>query len=143
MINVTQNITIEEKELQFEFIRASGPGGQNVNKVATAVLLRFDVKGTPSLDRDEGTRTRLVHLAGHRITAEGILIIRAARFRTQERNRQDAIQRLVDLIRRAAVPPKPRRKTRPKRAVKERIKAAKRHRSNLKKLRRRVRFVDE
>jgi ribosome-associated protein len=143
MIAVTSDITIHEKELLFSFTRASGPGGQNVNKVATAVQLRFDIKNSPSLDGHAHTRTRLIRLGGKRITTAGILVIHANRFRSQERNRQDAIDRLVALIRKAALPPKTRHKTRPSKAAKERIKAAKRRRSHQKKLRRRVCISDE
>jgi len=111
MIHITRTITIDESEIQENFIRASGPGGQNVNKVATTVQLRFDVANSRSLP--EEVRTRLISLAGNRITEDGILIIDARRFRTQSRNREDAIARLVELIRNAAQRPKIRRKTRP------------------------------
>jgi ribosome-associated protein len=111
MIHITRTITIDESEIQEYFVRASGPGGQNVNKVATTVQLRFDVANSRSLP--EEVRTRLISLAGNRITEDGILIIDARRFRTQSRNREDAIARLVELIRNAAQRPKIRRKTRP------------------------------
>src|SRR4030042_1446012 len=109
MIQVTSSIAIDESEIQEEFIRSSGPGGQNVNKVATAVQLRFDVVNSPSLP-DE-VRQRLISLAYSRITEDGILIINAQRFRTQGRNRRDAIERLVALVREASQEPKVRRNT--------------------------------
>ena len=136
MIKVTRTIAIDESELQQEFIRASGPGGQNVNKVATAVQLRFDVGNSPSLPDD--VRERLIRLAGRRITEGGVLIIDARRFRTQERNRQDAIHRLVELIRKAAERPKPRRKVKPTLKSKRRRLEAKRRRSEKKQMRRPV-----
>ena len=111
MIHITRTITIDESEIQEYFVRASGPGGQNVNKVATTVQLRFDVANSHSLP--EEVRKRLISLAGNRITEDGILIIDARRFRTQGRNREDATDRLVELIRNAAQRPKIRRKTRP------------------------------
>ena len=104
MINITRNIRIDEGEIQQEFIRSSGPGGQNVNKVATAVQLRFNVANSPSLPDD--VRIRLIRLTGRRISEDGIMIIDARRFRTQERNRKDAIGRLVGLIRKAVEKPK-------------------------------------
>ncbi len=111
MIHITPTITIDESEIQENFVRASGPGGQNVNKVATTVQLRFDVANSRSLP--EEVRKRLISLAGNRITEDGILIIDARRFRTQGRNREDATDRLVELIRNAAQRPIIRRRTRP------------------------------
>lgn len=136
MIQVTRHIAIDEREIEQHFIRASGPGGQNVNKVATAVQIRFDVVHSRSLP-DE-VRRRLIALAGSRVTKDGILVIDARRFRTQERNRQDAVDRLLTLIRAAAVRPKPRRKTKPTLASKQRRLEVKRQRSKIKRGRRRV-----
>ena len=134
MICVTPLIAIDEDEITLDFIRASGPGGQNVNKVATAVQLRFDVKHSPNLPDD--VRARLVSYAGRKMTDDGVLIIEAKRFRTQDRNRQDALHRLISLVRKAAEKPKPRIQTRPSTASKRRKLAAKRHRSRIKQMRR-------
>jgi ribosome-associated protein len=133
MLRVTPFIRIEDSEIEERFVRASGPGGQNVNKVATAVELRFDAARSPALD--EATRERLRALAGNRITAEGILVIDARRFRTQAANREDARARLVELIRQAAARPKRRRKTRPTAASEERRIQTKRRRSETKRRR--------
>jgi ribosome-associated protein len=134
MIRVTGTIAIDEREIHQQFIRASGPGGQNVNKVATAVQLRFDAAHSPSLPED--VRGRLLRLAGRRMTKEGYLVIDARRFRTQEQNRQDALARLVDLIRRAAQKPKIRKRTKPTLASRERRLESKHRRSQIKQLRR-------
>jgi ribosome-associated protein len=134
MLEVTEGIRIDETELQESFIHAPGPGGQHVNKASTAVQLRFDVASSPNLP--EPVRERLKALAGKRLTNEGVLVIEASRYRSLERNRQDARRRLSDLIRRAARPPRPRRMTRPsKRAVERRL-HEKRIRSERKKRRR-------
>jgi ribosome-associated protein len=134
MIHITDHISIDERELEERFIRASGPGGQNVNKLNTAVQLRFDVRHSPSL-RDD-VRARLERLAGQRLTNDGVLVITAQRHRTQERNRQDALDRLIELIRRAAVTPKPRRPTKPTKGSRERRLQGKKQRSTIKGLRR-------
>ena len=141
MISITATIAIDEKEIVLDFIRASGPGGQNVNRVATAVQLRFDVRHSPNLPAD--VRARLSRLAGRRISEEGVLVIEAKRFRTQERNRQDALDRLVALIREASEKPKRRVRTKPSRASKERTLESKRRRSRIKQMRRSVRVSND
>jgi len=133
MIRITDRIAIEESELVESFIRASGPGGQNVNKLATAVQLRFDVRRSPALS-DE-VRARLERLAGRRLTREGVLVITAQSHRTQERNRADALDRLIALIRQAAVRPVPRRATKPTKASRQRRLDAKKRRGGIKALR--------
>jgi ribosome-associated protein len=140
MIQITDTITIAENEIQEEFVRASGPGGQNVNKVSTVVQLRFDIHNS---SLSEAIRERLLHLAGRRVTTEGILIIEARRFRAQEYNRQDARNRLVALIRKVVEPPKPRQKTKPTLASKTRRLESKRHRGQIKKIRRVDRRTEE
>ena len=134
MIRITPGISIDEHEIEESFVRASGPGGQSVNKLATAVQLRFNVRTSPSLPDD--VRARLERLSGSRLTRDGYLVITAQRHRTQGRNRQDALDRLIDLIRRAAVAPRLRRPTKPTKAARERRVEAKKHRAGLKQMRR-------
>jgi ribosome-associated protein len=134
MIRVTPHISIDEREIDESFVRASGPGGQNVNKLSTAVQLRFDVRHSPSLPDD--VKRRLERLAGSRLTNDGTLVIIAQRHRTQARNRDDARDRLIELIRAAAVAPIKRRPTRPTKASRERRIEGKKRRSGVKHLRR-------
>jgi ribosome-associated protein len=141
MIYINEKISIDESEIHEEFIRSSGPGGQNVNKVATAVQLRFDVSGSVSLPDD--VRERLVRIAGKKVTKDGELILKAARFRTQEMNRKDALERLIDLIKKATEVPRPRRKTKPTKASKERRMETKHKRSEVKATRRSAIKADE
>ena len=134
MIRISDKIALREQEIHLDFVRASGPGGQKVNKTATAVKLRFDAAHSPSLPDD--VRQRLIGLAGRRASEKGVIVIDARRFRTQERNRQDALERLIELIRRASRRPRPRLRTRPSLASKRRRLTAKRRRSELKRQRR-------
>jgi len=133
MIQITDSIAIDEREIEETFVRASGPGGQNVNKVSTAVRLRFDVRHSPSLPH--AVRQRLERLAGNRLTREGVLVINAQRHRTQERNRAEALERLVDLVREATVAPIPRRATKPTLGSRHRRIEGKKRRANVKRLR--------
>ena len=133
MIRITDKIALDESELEESFVRSSGPGGQNVNKLATAVQLRFDARRSPSLPN--AVAIRLMNLAGKRLTNDGVIVIIAQRHRTQEGNRRDALDRLVELIRDAATPPKPRRATKPTKASKQRRLESKKHRSGVKSLR--------
>jgi ribosome-associated protein len=133
MITITSSVQIDKSEVQFDFVRASGPGGQNVNKTATAVQLRFDIRAS---QLPEDVKARLIHLAGRRATNEGRLLIEARRFRTQEQNREDAIQRFVALVRKSLVKPKSRKKSKPTRESKEKRLEEKKKRGKIKRLRR-------
>ena len=133
MIEITSTLRLDEKEFAFDFVRSSGPGGQNVNKVSTAVQLRFDAANSPSLPPD--VKERLIKLAGNRMTADGILMIEAKRYRSQDKNRLDAVQRLVTLIQRSVEPPKKRKATRPSLTARAARVGAKKKRGELKRTR--------
>ena len=139
-IPITASLSLDPGELDISFVRASGPGGQNVNKVSTAAQLRFDLRGSPSLPA--GLKARAARLAGSPLTTEGVIVISADRFRTQALNRDDAVTRLLELLREAAVPPKPRRATRPTLASKQRRLEHKAQRSGVKRLRGRTPSLD-
>lgn len=141
MIQITDRISIREYEIKEEFIQASGPGGQNVNKVASAVQLHFDIKNSPSLPEDVAKRLTLA--GGKRVSSEGVLIITARRFRDQSKNRKDALSRLVEMIRKAAEEEKPRIKTRPSRKSEIKRLEAKRRRSGIKKIRKPALLTEE
>jgi ribosome-associated protein len=140
-IQITNKLCIDDDEIQLNFIRSAGPGGQNVNKVCTAVQLRFNVSRSAALSDD--MRRRLIELAGNKVAEDGTLIIKARRFRSQDKNRKDAIERLADLIRRAAVRPKARRKTKPSRAARERRLTLKKRHAEIKSRRRRIQLPQE
>lgn len=132
MIEIAPGIRIEDRDLHFEFTRAAGPGGQNVNKVASAVQLRFDVRAS---SLPQAVKSRLVHLAGRRMTREGALIVEARRFRTQAQNKEDALTRLTELVRRAARPPRARRPTKPTKSAKDKRVDEKKRRGEIKRRR--------
>lgn len=140
MLEITPSFSIDESELQLDFVRSSGPGGQNVNKVATAVQLRFDVRAS---SLPEEVKARLLAIAGHRATAEGELLIEARRFRTQDQNREDAIRRFVELVRKAFIPPKSRHKTKPTAVSKAKRLKGKKIKGEIKRLRRNRSFETE
>ena len=134
MIKITSNVQLDEREVQYDLIRASGPGGQNVNKVSSAIQLRFDIHNSPSLNA--GVKERLIKLTGKRVTKEGVLVIEAKRYRTQDQNRADALRRLVTWIQKALNPPKKRKATRPSVSAKARRLGEKKRRSQTKRIRR-------
>lgn len=141
MIRITPRIAIDEDEVKFDFIRSGGPGGQNVNRVATAAQLRFDIANSPNLPGE--VKERLTRMAGRKVTGEGVLIIEARRFRTQEKNKNDALNRLIELIRRASERPKTRRKSVPTLESQKKRVLTKRKRGRLKEMRRPVKETEE
>ncbi len=140
-IPITEQLELDQDELIWTFVHSSGPGGQNVNKVSSAVQLRLDIPRSHSIPRD--IQPRLIALAGSRVTQDGVLVLKGNRFRTQEQNRRDVLERLAQLVRQAATKPPPRRRTRPPASAKRRRLDSKRRKSTLKALRRRITRYDD